>query len=737
MANPRLPAKDAPEPSTLNLRRRPDLVSTLQRRTGRRVWVVKDPLSMTYHQLGEEEHFILGLLNGPASLEMLQSKFQTQFAPRQISSREIQGFIGVLFRKGLLVSVTMGQGETLLERYQSKRRAKFWSAASNPLAIRFRGLDPERILSAVYPHIRWMFSPWSLSISLLLIIAALLITVVRFGEFTAQLPDMRSYFTASNVLLIGFCLAAVKVTHEFGHAFTCKHFGGECHELGFMLLVFTPAMYCDVSDTWLLPSKWRRAAVAAAGIFVELTIASLCLFLWWFSQPGLFNSICFNTILICSVSTVLINGNPLLRYDGYFILSDLLEAPNLWQTSRDCLTGWLRRMCLGVETQNDALPGNLRPTWLITYAIASNIYRLVIVFGILLGLHTFLRPLGLGVFIKVLGFTVAAFLVGAPIYRFYRFIENPAIRARIQPQRLLVTMLCAGAGLVALIWLPLPYRVAAPAIVEPLEAQRLYAPSSGVLVWALEPGAEVKPDDVVARVEDWELQREVQRLEGERDRRAIRLQNLLAMRSDDTEANSTIPATREAHRDFQAQYELQLERLKQLSLSANLAGVLRAAPARVAAPEERDLPTWSGQLLDQSNRGAFVERGELIGLVATPNEFGAILYVEQGEVDFVAVGQDVRIDLDGLGLCYGEVESIAKVDVESAPPQLRDKLPIDVGVDGQLTPRETLYQVRVTLDGAQHQLVIGASGRGKVIVNSQSLGSRIWRAIRRTFSRQL
>ncbi|MGH7128191.1 MAG: hemolysin D, partial [Planctomycetaceae bacterium] len=124
-------------------------------------------------------------------------------------------------------------------------------------------------------------------------------------------------------------LAVVKIGHELAHAAACKHFGGECHEMGLMLLVFTPCLYCNVSDAWMLPSKWHRAAVGAAGMYLEVVLAAACTFLWWFSTPGLFNTICLNTMFVCSVGTLLFNGNPLLRYDGYYIISELFEVPNL------------------------------------------------------------------------------------------------------------------------------------------------------------------------------------------------------------------------------------------------------------------------------------------------------------------------------------------------------------------------------------------------------------------------
>ena len=146
------------------------------------------------------------------------------------------------------------------------------------------------------------------------------LVLVQFGEFQRKLPEFHQFFGPSNWFYLAIAMGFTKVLHEFGHGLSCKHFGGECHELGVMLLVLTPCLYCNVSDSWMLPNKWHRAFIGAAGMYVEICIASIATFLWWFSAPGLLNNICLSTMFVCSVSTVVFNGNPLLRYDGYYIL---------------------------------------------------------------------------------------------------------------------------------------------------------------------------------------------------------------------------------------------------------------------------------------------------------------------------------------------------------------------------------------------------------------------------------
>ena len=228
-----------------------------------------------------------------------------------------------------MVADSPGQGEQLLLRRQDQRRKQRYQTLLGVLAIRFRGINPRALLDWLYPKFRWLFSPLCVAASLLLALAAVLLVAVEFQTFLARLPDFRTILAASNLPWLLVALAVTKILHELGHALACRHFGGDCHEIGVMLLVFTPCLYCNVSDSWMLPSKWQRMAIAAAGMYVELILATVCTFLWWFSEPGIFNSLCLNTMLVCSIGTVLLNGNPLLRYDGYFILADLIDVPNL------------------------------------------------------------------------------------------------------------------------------------------------------------------------------------------------------------------------------------------------------------------------------------------------------------------------------------------------------------------------------------------------------------------------
>jgi len=449
------------------LRMRPDLAIHAQRIGRHRYWVVKDPVALTYFHLRDEEHAILQMLDGRVSLAEIKRRFERAFAPMQITPERIQAFLARLHEFGLLLAEAPGQGRELLSRFGRRRRTELIRSLTGVLAVRFRGIDPEPMLGWLYPKCRWIFSRWCLAAGLLLVLAAVTLVTVQFDVLQSRLPDYYAFFSFHNFVWIAVALAVAKVLHELGHALTCKHFGGECHEMGVMLLVFTPCLFCNVSDSWMFASKWKRIAVTAAGMAVEIVLASVCTFLWWFSEPGLLNTICLNMMFVCSVSTVLFNGNPLLRYDGYFVLSDLAEVPNLAQQSRAVVTRAAASLFLGMKpSENRALPESRRGL-LAAYGVASTLYRWAIVVVILWFCARTLRPYGLEVLVHVLAAIVLGGMLVPPVRNLVAAVRNPGMQGRIRPPRVALT--CAALGLVlAAAWLvPLPFRVVAPVVLQP------------------------------------------------------------------------------------------------------------------------------------------------------------------------------------------------------------------------------------------------------------------------------
>lgn len=723
---------------SLILRRRTDLEFYPQQLRARNVWVVKDPLTLRYFHFREEEIEILRWLDGQTSLEQIKQRFETRFAPQRMTVTRLHAFVANLHRNSLVISDAAGQGTQMLERAVRRKRDKWIAALSSPLAIQFPGFDPEWLLTRLYPRVRWLFTPWCVAACALLAITALLVVGCQFDQFQARLPELNSLVSPRNLVWLAVVLALTKLLHEFGHALACKHYGGDCHEMGIMLLVFTPCLYCNVSDAWKIPARWKRIVIAAAGIYVEVILASICVLLWWFSQPGLFNTLCLNVVVVCSVGTVLLNGNPLLRYDGYYILSDALQAPNLWQDSRARVARFATRTFWGFDPgASSSLPGRGSLLWL--YAIASMMYRLIVISCLLYLVYRVLKPMGLSFVFQIIAALVVVGIVAVPLRSVGSTLSSPIQRRRVKPMRVALSSLVIVAVTVLLLAVPLPCRIVAPVTIQPLDATRVYVSVPGELAESLSVGDRVQQGDVIARLENVGVQSEFAEVDGQWRGQQLRVRNLESLRVQDGSIASQLPAAREILADLALRRE-QLQRdLEALSLRAPVGGTVIAPPS-VLSDHEADraqLRSWVGTPLDPSNVGCHLERRTLLCLVGQPDQFEAVCYIDQSVIQYIERGQRVRLKLDILPgkILQGTVEEISQVNVDAVPAELAVDQQLASRADGARVarPEETSYQAHVRFDAGEVPLVIGATGGVKISVAPQSIGTRLYRFLSRTF----
>src|SRR5262249_9990182 len=302
---------------------------------------------------------------------------------------------------------------------KKRRRSEIMQALTNILYIKIPIFDPDRLLTWMLQYTRWIFTLTFLFLSVCLWLGAILLVLTHFQTFRDRLPSMHEFFTFKNVAIMWISLGVVKVIHEFGHGLSCKAFGGEVHEMGALFLVFSPCLYCNVSDAWTLPDKWKRILISFAGIYVEfIMIAPIATFIWWNTPANPWiNNVALNIMIVCSVSTVVFNANPLMRYDGYYILADWLEIPNLRDRSNRYLQRLVMEHCLGIEVQPEPYMALWRRVLFVAYAIISYIYRWVVTFSILWFMAYWLKPYKLGVISGMLAFAAAASMVGWPLYR--------------------------------------------------------------------------------------------------------------------------------------------------------------------------------------------------------------------------------------------------------------------------------------------------------------------------------
>ena len=729
----------------LTIRVRPDLKARKQRYQGRVYWVVKDPVGLQYYRFEEEEFAILQMLDGQSSLEDIAEQFEAEFPPQTIRVEELQNFIGMLHRSGLVLTDTVGQGVQLKKRRDEKKWKEMIGAMSNILAFRMRGIDPERILNAMYPWVSWFFTPLATWLCIGLSLSALTLVVVQFDIFQAKLPSFESFFAAQNWLLIAGVLGVTKVIHEFGHGMSCKHFGGECHEMGVMFLVLTPCLYCNVSDSWMLPSRWNRAAIGAAGMWVEVVIASVATFLWWFSESGLLNYICLNIMFVSSVSTILFNANPLLRYDGYYILSDIMEIPNLRQKASSILSRKLGKWCLGLEEQEDPFLPKRNQGLFALYTVASFFYRWFVLLSILFFLNKVFEPYGL----KVIGQMIAAVsmygMLVMPFVKLYKYFKVPGRWSKVKKVRLLATLALVGSLITAAFLVPFPSKVICSFELRPRDATSVYVEVQGkVEEIAIEPGQEVAAGDLLFRLSNVDLDIEIVRLRGELAALEKELETLEQISFRDESAGLQIETVRETLRAKSEQLEKNLTDAKRLEVRAPLAGTIIPPPAKREQPgsQRANLASWSGTPLDKKNLGAMLSpetQHNLLCQIGDPNAWDAVLVIDQRDLDLVVPGQEVRLMFEesAYNVFISQIEDIADDEMEVISPRLASTsggfVPAQADPDGVVKPLSTSYQAGVPIDDQLGLFRSGLIGHARIETAPRTLASRLGRYLRRTF----
>ncbi len=700
--------------------------------------VVKDPCGLKYYRLQPEQYAALQLLDGQRSLDEVRDELQQEFPTVPFTLRSVQQLIQDLHQKSLLLSERPGRGVALVHQRTERKWKEFWNVVRNPLYIRLPGWDPERFLQFAYPVVRWTFHPLAVMCILTLVLASWVFLVMRFGEVRDKLPEFQQFFGWPNLIYLWGTLAFAKIMHEFGHAFSCKHFGGECHGIGVMLLVFSPTLYCDVTDSWMLKNKWQRIFIGAAGMYVEVVLASAAIFLWWYAKPGLVQHLCLNLFFVSTVTTVMFNANPLMRYDGYYMLADFLEIPNLRQKASTMLQHTFAWYCLGIEMPEDPFMPKAGKGWFITYAIASSLYRWFVLMGITIFLYTVLKPYRLqsiGIMLATVSMSAVFISLGMSVVKIIRMPRTePMSRVKIA-----VTLTVLGMFVSAGVLIPFPWFTKAAFVIEPQGVHHVYTQIPGTLDdIRVQPGSVVEKGDVLAVLSSPELDDRLRRLTDQL--RAAEIMPEIFHKVGD--AANQVQALKEVIRLKRERDEAQ-QQAEHLVIRSPAAGVI-VEPPGVAEPtlqslEER-LPTWHGTPLELRNKGAVLEERTHLCSIAPVESFRAVLLIDQSDREDVIVGRDVRLKLDEMPSVKltGQVAQISDRHREFAPRALSNKyggsLPTVADSQGRERLAGTIvYQAIVEVDQDPQLLKSGMRGQARFIIAERSAAQWIWRLLRHTF----
>jgi putative peptide zinc metalloprotease protein len=718
---------------TLPLRARGDLQFVEVAFAGDATYVVKDPVAGESFHLSAAEHALLAALRQPASLRALQRILESQFAPRRVSIPQLQQFVNRLYDQGLVVSDHPGQGTELLTRGRNLARRERRAGWLQILSVRLGGFDAGPFIDRLNAGFRWLCSRPAMVLAALLIGYAGLLAVSHAGELAARLPAASELARPRFWPMWLAAIVCVKVLHELGHAMACRHFGARPQEMGVLLLAGAPSLYCDVTDAWRLPSKWQRMAVSSAGMFVELIIAACAVLVWRFAEPGIVSTVALSLIVVCSVGTLLVNANPLLRYDGYYLLSDWLEVPNLAERGRGLLSGAWRSWLLGERREDDPLIGSHKRRALWAYAILSKIYMALVLAGLFVLFLKLARQHHLENAVYTVAVVTVIGMMVQPAAAAMKLAANPSVRSRFRWLRLTFAMLVLAAIGVGVALIPITRRVKAPLVVVPAQSHPVFAVAAGELEFAAPIGSEVKAGDVIARLHNPELQLALAAQEGTVRERRVRLNQLRTLQSVSPTAARTLPTAAAELADAEAQLTEHKSMVDALTVRTTAAGRILAAPEQVAQQRaDGMLRPWSGSPLDERNRGAWIEPGTPLAIIATGEKQLAWAGVEQADVPAVEVGQPVRLvaDQQPMEILTGRVREVARRarsnDGDAAQGSRRESDSLD----------DAWYHVvQIELDAANAPLLPGARGVAKIATYESTVGELVLNEVRRTFQR--
>jgi putative peptide zinc metalloprotease protein len=451
--------------------------------------IVHDPISNNFFRLNPVAYHFIGLLDGKRSVDDSWKITMDMFGDAAPTQNEVIGLLGQLNESNLLRIDLPADASQLLKRNQ-KRKLRFWAGqAMSIVSLKIPVFNPNRMLDILLPLFRPFLTIWGLIAWLIFIAIAVGQFVPYMGKF-AKGVDPGSVLDPNNWGWLMVLFVLTKAWHELGHGIMCKRFGGSVPETGIMFLVFFPAPYVDATSSWNFPSKWQRILVASAGMMFEFILAAIATFVWVHSEEHtMARQLAFNTIFLCSVTTFFFNANPLLRFDGYYILADLIEVPNLYQRSTRYICYLFQRYAFGMKSVQPVTTLANEKFILFVYGILSQIYRALVMFGIALYVMTQFFIIGIAIAL----WSIISWAVVPTVKYIYWLLTSPALYER-RFRAISFTVICVSIVLFLTGVVPYPDYRRVEGVIE--------SESKG-MVTINEPGfvetVNVKPSDVVKK----------------------------------------------------------------------------------------------------------------------------------------------------------------------------------------------------------------------------------------------
>lgn len=538
---------------------RTDLVFTPQVSDGSPGYLIEDPLKTKFYRIGVAEYKFISLLNGSTTVADALRLTAATLADQAFTQDEAATICKWLVDVGLAYTRESAQAGRLAVAAQDADRRGLLQKM-NPMFIRLPIVHPDRWLEALAPWLGWIYSPVGWTLAGVFAGVAGCQLMVHWDRFTGAADGI---FAPGRWMWLGLTWLILKLVHEVSHGLVCKRYGGSVREGGAIFILFAPLAYVDVTSSWRFASKWHRIHTAAAGIYIELVIASLAAIVWSCTDTGLVNDTALNLVIMASLTTLLFNANPLMRFDGYYILSDLLEIPNLYPNGQQYVRHLGRRYLLGLPSKAPCWSQRKDPI-IRLYGVAAMAWRLVVSVSLMIAATAMWAGAGIVLTILAIGLWL-----GTPLLRFVTFfVTDPSLNRGNRLRFLTTAAASIGLGYLFFAVVPWPGVVSAPAIVEysPIAVVRAGSPGF-VRKLIVRNGQFVEKGDALVILDNDQLRTELADLELE-----IEDSRLLCRMHTQNDRLAAYQAELERRESLTKQYRQKQEQVDQLTVSAPISG---------------------------------------------------------------------------------------------------------------------------------------------------------------------
>ncbi|MCF7792124.1 MAG: HlyD family efflux transporter periplasmic adaptor subunit [Victivallales bacterium] len=596
------------------LRRDIQLFEDRMNSDGSRSWLLFDPVADKYYRFSDKEHLIITFLKSTVSEEKLLEKINRLFP--SITQKDIRGTVSVLLRNNLLNSAFKTTEKKLEREAVQRKNLLFNRILHSYLFFRIPLWKPDRFLSGTLYLVQALCNKYLLFLLIMFSLCGYMGLIVHWGKFTATVVDTLNY---SGLIKYGITIVFLKVLHEFSHAYAAKNAGIRVRRMGIGFIVFFPRFFTDLTDSWRLSRKKDKIFIDSAGIMAELIVGGIAVIFWLYAGPGIIRTVAYYIFAVSMISTVFVNGNPFIRYDGYYILMDAVNIDNLQTRSRMVISKWFKDTFFRIKTE---LPFSLRKgqkIFLAVYGVSSFIYRIFLYTGIILIVYyKFTKCIGI-----ILVIIEVYLLIYLPLQREFKTVL--ALKKKAEKKRIIFSV-CFTVFFLLIFFLPLPWSVSIPCVVGASGDKVIYIKQPGFLkVIPIQFGSTVKKGDSLMKLKNPFL-----KLEGERlniklkilETELDRLRTLSSVKMRESERTKI-----EQINNIKSKISQNRTKMRQLNVKSPIDGIFV-------------LYNW------RMKPGKWLDKGTAAGEVFSPNTTVIYAYAKEKNIKDLKISDTVSVNLN-------------------------------------------------------------------------------------------